>query len=190
MVQSVELLLDPAADTAVRADWAALLAADMPSQGRIVAASNRPHITIAVAAGPLNAGAEDAIEATAARVADRLPMSLVLGGGLIVFPGRQAVLARSVVPSRDLLDLQAEFTVALAPLVDIPENMRPGRWTPHVTLARRVAGAALAGALGVVRPSSVDASVTAIRRWDGAARREWVIADAGRPEGSTRGSIP
>ena len=164
MVQSVELLLDAVGDAGVRDDWDRLRLSGLPSQGRIAASSNRPHITVAVA-DRLAMGAEDAIEALAGRLLDRLPIQLVLGG-LLVFPARRMVLARSVVPAAELLALHAEFAVVMSGFADIPDTMLPGLWTPHITLARGVTGAALAAAVDVVRHDPVNAWAVAIRRWD------------------------
>ena len=188
VVQSVELLLDAVGDAAVREDWERLRSAGLPSQGRIAASSNRPHITVAVAA-QLATDAEDAMTAAATRLAFRLPIELVMGG-LLLFPGRRTVLARSVVPATDLLAVHAEFAAALGDFAQVPDTMAPGRWTPHITLARGVLEAELPAAVDVVRHDPVDTSAMAIRRWDGSARREWIIAEAARAEGSTRGSIP
>ena len=49
MVQSVELLLDPDTEAAVRSSWDALAAVDLPSLASNTAESNRPHVTLAVA---------------------------------------------------------------------------------------------------------------------------------------------
>jgi 2'-5' RNA ligase len=185
VVQSVELLLDADGDAAVRQDWERLRAAGLPSQGRITASSNRPHITVAVAAR-LATDAEDAIMATATRLAAQLPIGLVMGG-LLLFPGRRTVLARSVVPAAELLVVHEAFAAALAPFAEVPDTMAPGRWSPHVTLARGVPEEWLPTAVDVVRHDPFDTSAMAIRRWDGSARREWIIAEAARAEGSTRG---
>ena len=45
---SVEILLDPVSEAAVRAQWMRLVEAGLPSAGRQTAPSNRPHITLAV----------------------------------------------------------------------------------------------------------------------------------------------
>lgn len=167
MVQSAELLLDPGLDAAVRREWAVLSDAGLPSQNRHLGESNRPHITVAVAASM-----PDALDDGDAVRFDPFDVRL---GGLVVFGGRSITLARLVVPSSELLDLHARLHEAVGERS--LDHLDPGRWTPHVTVARRLtpeeAGAA-------VRLLSVDVddlvgSAVALRRWDGEAKREWRI---------------
>src|SRR4051794_15365587 len=71
-VFSVEILLDPVLERAVRDEWALLIEAGLPSAGRQTAPSNRPHITLAV---------RERVDAAAfAPVAEGLPLDLELGG--------------------------------------------------------------------------------------------------------------
>ena len=58
MVQSVELLLDDRLDQAVREEWARLLDVGLASQARNRSESNRPHITLAVAASTCPRGTD------------------------------------------------------------------------------------------------------------------------------------
>lgn len=87
-MRSIELVFDDATDSLVRADWAPLAAAGLPSLAAHTSASNSPHITLA--AGPdLIAADEGPWEG--------LPIDVIFSGA-IVFPagtGRY-VLARSV----------------------------------------------------------------------------------------------
>ena len=59
---------------------------------------------------------------------------------------------------------------------DVPDQVRPGRWTPHVTIARglgsRQVGEALA-VLGRARP--LDGTIESVRRWDPDAGRTWQV---------------
>ena len=48
-MQTVELLLDPTTDAAVRAEWQRLAEAGLPSQARHHGGTNAPHITLGVA---------------------------------------------------------------------------------------------------------------------------------------------
>ncbi|PPF78709.1 hypothetical protein C5B96_14315 [Subtercola sp. Z020] len=48
-MMSLELLLDAATDARIRAEWTALVDADLPSQARHTGASNAPHITLLAA---------------------------------------------------------------------------------------------------------------------------------------------
>ncbi len=47
-VVSLELVFDGASEAAVRREWDALVAADLPSQARHTGESNRPHVTLLV----------------------------------------------------------------------------------------------------------------------------------------------
>jgi hypothetical protein len=59
---------------------------------------------------------------------------------------------------------------------DVPDQVRPGRWTPHVTLARglgsRQVGEALA-VLGRTRP--IDGRIETVRRWNPVSERAWTL---------------
>jgi 2'-5' RNA ligase len=170
VVQSVELLLDAAGDAAVRADWEALAAAGLPSQGRHRSTSTRPHITVAVA-DRFPAGVETAL----ADLRPPLPVPRVLGG-LVVFGHRRLILARLVAPSTVLLALQASVAEVVRPAGPIQDTLRPDRWTPHITLARRLDPAGLARACSALPDRRVETAAIGIRRWDGQGRREWLLA--------------
>jgi 2'-5' RNA ligase len=170
MVQSVELLPDAALDDAVRLEWQRLVDAGLPSQARHRGASNRPHVTLAVAHDPWPPPVEAALAASGGPLS--LPLRL---GGLLVFAhGARCVIARLVVPSAALLALHARIATAIGEAPGAVPHTAPGAWTPHVTLARGVPVAQLGAvveALGAV-PDLVG-SGTGLRRWDGTARREW-----------------
>jgi len=145
-MRSVELLLDEETDAMVRAEWAVLLDAGLPSQGRHPGASNAPHITLA-------AGEDlglDEVDWT------DLPLP-VRWSGFVVFgaPPKGLVLARLVTTGRALITLHERVherstgTDALS---------SPGRWTPHVTLASRLTPAQLADALAVLAAPPVLAA--------------------------------
>ena len=166
VTQSVELLLDAGAEDAVRADWSTLLDAGLPSQGRNPAATNRPHITL-WAGEHLRGSAEYALAA----LDPDLPLSSRLGA-LALFGQRRFILVRLVVTSVPLLMLQE--TAARICGLDPGSTLAPGRWTPHVTLARGLTPQQVERALDVLAPSRErSAQVVAWRRWDGDARREW-----------------
>ena len=167
MVQSAELLLDSALDAAVRREWAALSDAGLPSQNRHRGESNRPHITVAVAASM-----PDAVDDGAAVRFDPFDVRL---GGLVVFGGRTATLARLVVPSVELLDLHSRLRAAVGP--GSFDNVDTGRWTPHVTLARRLTSEEAGTAVRLLSTSIEDlvGAAVALRRWNGDAKREWRI---------------
>ncbi|GLY13445.1 2'-5' RNA ligase family protein [Kineosporia rhizophila] len=176
MTQSLELLLDPELDALVRAQWHALEAAGLPSQGRHPGSSNAPHVTLAVA-HEVPPEIEDGLRALAAQV----PVSVRLGG-LLCFgrrDGRQ-ILVRPVVANAELLHLQAAAARLYAGLPGTDELLTPGRWSPHVTLGRgfrpEQVGAAIE-ALGYFREQSGQA--VAVRRWDSVAKRTWLLSAPG-----------
>ena len=133
MTQSVELTLDGAADRAVRAQWAQLAEAGLPTEQRAAPSpSHRPHVTL-FAADRL---ADDADERLPGVVGD-LALDLRIGAVLLFGPRRgSVVVVRQVVPSRALLELQARVAAVCG--ADPTGQFGPGRWSPHVTLARRV----------------------------------------------------
>jgi 2'-5' RNA ligase len=173
VTQSVELLLDDALEEAVRAQWQALADAGLPSQARHTGPTNRPHVTLAIAAEV------DAVaEAGLVDVAGRLPIRIRLGG-LVCFASRgggRQVIARLAVPNHDLLAVQASVAAVFDGLPGTGHHLRPGAWTAHVTLARnlpteRLGDAALA--LGEFGGQTGDA--VALRRWDSIAGRAWNV---------------
>lgn len=170
MVQSVELVLDEAGDSAVRADWQALERAGLRTPASHRSPVTRPHITLAVADR-----IPDEVEMAVADLDPAFPLPLVLGG-VLIFGSRRMVLARAVAPSRDLLELQRSAAEAMAPIGAAQDTMRPDRWTPHVTLARAVDAVGLARAGRELRDRRVTTAAIGLRRWDGAGRREWIIA--------------
>ncbi|MFY2789981.1 2'-5' RNA ligase family protein [Rhodococcus sp. MALMAid1271] len=167
MVQSAELLLDSGLDSAVRREWATLSDADLPSQNRHRGESNRPHITVAVASSM----PEDVNDGAAVRF-DPFDVRL---GGLVVFGGRTITLARLVVPTCELLDLHARMLEAVGE--HSLDHLGLGRWTPHVTLARRLTPEEAGNAVRLLSGTTEDlvGSALTLRRWDGEAKREWRI---------------
>ncbi|MFE2124129.1 2'-5' RNA ligase family protein [Rhodococcus aetherivorans] len=171
MVQSVELLLDDRLDQAVREEWSRLLDVGLSSQARNRSESNRPHITLAVAAS-IPPGMEGAMREQI--TGEPLPVRL---GGMVLFGSRTATVARLVVPTAELLELQRMVFALIDGCPGVPAHIRPGEWTPHVTLARRVPPGRLGSALTATRAGTRELTgVSAgIRRWDGEARREWRV---------------
>ncbi|MTD14354.1 2'-5' RNA ligase family protein [Nakamurella sp. YIM 132087] len=171
MVQSVELLPDAATEAEVRRRWSLLGAAGLPHSGLHTGASNRPHITLAVAP-ELPANREDDI----VRAIIGLPLRLRLGG-LLLFPrGRGGVvMALAVTVSAELLTLQDAVRRAVGD--DRLGHQAPGEWTPHVTLARRLDPGQVAVALGISGlAADIDGTGVAVRRWDGDAKQDRVIS--------------
>lgn len=174
-LHAVEGLLDAVTDTEVRREWAALSDAGLPSQAKHQGASNAPHVTLALAGS-----VPDFVEARIGRALEDIEPLPVRLGSLLVMGSRRFVLARLVVPSAELLRLQQSLAVAMVGAPDVPEQVRPGRWTPHVTIARglgsRQVGEALA-VLGRARP--LDGAIETVRRWDPDAGRTWQVG--GKP---------
>jgi 2'-5' RNA ligase len=168
-VVSIELLLDEAADARVREEWAALAAAGLSSLGAHTAPSNAPHITLAVRPAMPEFALSDEVRAL-------LPVPVTLGAPMLFGTGDRRVLVRSVLGGLPLLHLHAALHAALPaalpaaePAVDAPHT-RPGEWTPHVTLARRLKLDDLPRALALLG-ADIPAAAVSMRRWDSAALR-------------------
>lgn len=179
MVQSVELLLDEESEASVRGRWRALAAAGLPSQARHAGASNAPHVTLAVATS-----LPGEVEAALPALVGGLPLPVRIGSP-ILFGRRRHVLALLVVPSAELLALQAAVAEALDGCAGTSELLQPGRWTPHVTLARNLRTDHVGEALEALRtpgePLEGDGQVVAARRWDGDRRVAWPLSPPGSP---------
>ena len=165
MVHSIELLFDPETEAAIRHIWDDLAAANIPSQ----APAGRPHVTLAVA----DRIAED-VDASLRPLTDQLPLPCIVGASLLL--GRtNAILARLIVPTAGMLGLHAEVHRVCGEHLQ-PEpapTSLPGRWTPHVTLARRVGGPALGRALRIAgRPPLIEGTFSGLRRWNGDKKTE------------------
>ena len=168
MVHSIELLFDPDTEATIRDIWDALASAGIPSQ----APAGRPHVTLAVA----DRIAEEA-DAQLRPVTERLPLGCAVGASLVL--GRSnAILARLIVPTAEVLDLHAEVhRLSGEHLAPAPApNSLPGHWTPHVTLARRVGGPALSRALRIAgRPPLIEGSFAGLRHWNGDKKVDYLI---------------
>lgn len=171
MVQSVELLLDDATDKAVREQWRALAAAGLPSQGRHSGASGRPHVTLAVAdAMP------DELDGPLAAAASVLPLPARVGA-LVCFGHHRRVLARLIVPTRELLDLHAAVAAVVHGCPGPGRLLEPGRWTAHVTMARNLRDDQLPTALAALdRFGELDGRAVSVRRWDGMGHAERLLS--------------
>ncbi len=174
MVQSVELLLDDPSDQLVRAEWGALIEAQLPSQGRHTGESNRPHVTVGVAAA-----ISPTVAAGLAEVLVPRPFPIRLSG-VRVFTGRRSILVRAVVESPELLAFHCRICQVMRDCPGLPTNLAPGSWTPHVTLARGLSADQLDTAIDVLNPlGDIDALVAGVRRWDSDARRTWDLHRSG-----------
>ena len=172
MTQSVELLLDAATEAVVLGEWARLAEAGLPTEQRVEPSpTHRPHVTLW--AGPTIAPEVDV--ALPALVAG-LELPLLLGSLLVFGPRRgQVVLVRQVVASAALLALQAQVAGRCGTEAD--SHFAPGRWTPHVTLARRVRVEQLGAVVAALEAvPDLEAISRTCRRWDGDAKVAWDLA--------------
>ena len=177
MAQSVELLLDPPAEAAVRQEWTALAEAELPTEQRSQPSEHhRPHITL-YAASELVPGAEAAL----AEVVAGLDLEVSIGSPLIFGPHRRSpgrfVLVRQVVPTVALLTLQQQVAAACG--ANRYGQFGPGRWSAHVTLARRATAQQVGAALERLSDGPAEDRAVQIRqcrRWDGTAKTAWLIS--------------
>lgn len=172
MVHSVELLFDPDTEAVIRRDWAVLAEAGLPSQARHQSSTNRPHVTLTVADR-----ISPEVDVALWEPARQLPLACRIGAPMVF--GRSALtLVRLIVPTAGLLRLHESVDAICAPyLTGQPFlHARPGLWTPHVTLGRRLAPSDLAAAVHVIGVDDVAGTFARLRRWDGDARVDTVIA--------------
>ena len=173
MVQSVELLLDKESDAAIRAQWDLLGDAELPTARRSGPSPHHaPHITL-WAGQALSSETEEALPG----LFGDLDLELVIGGVLLFGPRRSRyILVRQVVVSAALAALQR----AVSDLCRGREfgGFDDGAWSPHVTLARRLAVDQVTPALRALAgaPSELTATVRHARRWDGDRRQAWLIS--------------
>ena len=159
-MRSIELTFEEATDSLIRADWARLAEAGLPSLATHSSPSNRPHITLA-------AGENLEIGPGAENLWGRLPID-VRFSGLVLFPAAPGryVLARLVVLSQGLLDLHRRLHRRCPGAF---ANTLPDAWTPHVTLARRIPGQLLGTALDAL-DARAEGRCTDVRLWDSTTR--------------------
>ncbi|MGB0969994.1 MAG: 2'-5' RNA ligase family protein [Mycobacterium sp.] len=173
MVHSVELLFDSETESAVRRIWGALADAGVRSQAAPVSPTDRPHVTLTVADNM-----SDEVSASLRPSLARLPLDCRIGAPML-FGGRGVTLVRLVVPSAELLALQAEVHRACLPhMLDGPlGNVERGSWTPHVTLARRIASDQLPQVLALGQLGrEIRGRLTGLRHWDGNAKVAYPIS--------------
>lgn len=173
MAQSVELLLDSATEELVRREWVLLKEAGLPTELRSSPAEHhRPHITLFAG----SAISEEAEQELPALMVD-LDLRVRIGALMFFGPHREKFIAvHQVVATVELLRLQSR--VARLCGAEGAGQFAPGRWTPHITLARRVSSTEVAGVMTELSSAgAVDrvAAVRACRRWDGSARTAWLL---------------
>ena len=169
MTQALELTFDRRADEAIRAQWEDLRAAGLPSMARHTAPTNRPHLTL-----DTREVVPPEVEEALGPVALRLPVEVLVGAPLLFHARRRWVLTRHVVMDRALLELHAHALGLLGH--EVGSLTSPGRWVPHVTLARGVTDEQLPAALKLVSTAApVKAIALRLRRWDSAQSRAWDV---------------
>ncbi|WP_319454201.1 MULTISPECIES: 2'-5' RNA ligase family protein [unclassified Mycobacterium] len=169
MVHSVELVFDPDTEATIRHIWDELRDAGMPSQ----TPASRPHATLTVAER-----VDPEVDALLRPLMTRFPFTCRIGAP-VVFGRSNAVLARMLVPTAELLMVHAEVhQLCLPHLQPGPmANVIPGQWTAHVTMARRVAPDELDRAVRIIgRPQEIAGSVVGLRRWVGDTKLEYPIS--------------
>ncbi|MFF9850475.1 2'-5' RNA ligase family protein [Streptomyces litmocidini] len=132
-MRTVELLLDEAADLAVREAWRRLADAGLPSQARHRSPTNSPHLTLA-SCPELTAS----IRWELAEAAAILPLS-VRFTGVVRFERPTSVLAWALELDSALTGLHRrvwEAVVSDSPFETLNPLHEPGRWSPHITLGR------------------------------------------------------
>ena len=143
-MRTVELVLDDALDDTVREVWARLHAAGLPSLATHDHPTNRPHLTVAVAAD-LPPAVTDALAA--------LPLRVQLGEvhAFAPPPGsrRGGAVVWRVVPDDDLRSLHAAVWAALDGVETSPMHT-PAAWDPHISLALRARPEAASEALALL----------------------------------------
>ncbi|MCW1959866.1 MAG: 2'-5' RNA ligase family protein [Mycobacterium sp.] len=177
MAHSIELLLDVDSDAAIRAMWQALDDAGLPSQVRVKSPTNRPHVTL-LAAQRIAPEVDDVLRG----LAGRFPVECVVGAPL-VFGGTRHTLARLIVPSAELIALHEEvFRLSLPYLTGDPfPHCRPGHWTAHATLGRRLSAEEVGVAMAVLTEehdgagNDLPGHAAGLRRWDSDERVDHLL---------------
>jgi 2'-5' RNA ligase len=169
VAQSVELTLDVSAEAAMVAQWDRLAAVGVSKPQRADPEGlHRPHLTL-YAADAIPEPAESELREIVAGID-----LTVRVGAVMVFGPRNGtcILVRQVLASVELLQLQQR--VALVCEADPKGQFGAGRWSPHVTLARRVLSDDVGKAVSVLGShGEVDARIQRCRRWDGNRRTAW-----------------
>lgn len=171
MPHSIEILLDSDTESTIRDQWHILEESGLPNSGQIRGGTVRPHCTL-LAATAISSGADGALATTA----QRLPFSVRIGGALVFPSGNRFILARSVLPSTELLSVHATMFRLAGDHVDGPaQHGAPGEWTPHITLGRRLTAQQVATALDVLSWARIDGRASSLRRWDSDEKTENIV---------------
>jgi hypothetical protein len=151
----------------VRASWAALRDAGLPSQLDHRGPTNAVHLTV-VAAPALP---EASVERARRLLGPMLPLR-ARASGLLLLGGARVTLARAVDVDDDAV------RAVLGVRATVPVRQHPG-WMPHVTLARRVPRDLVQRAVDAVGWDDVVLSFVELRRWDPDAGTVTPVATTG-----------
>lgn len=165
-LHSLELVADAAGEAAIRADWQALRDAGLRSMLDHVGATNTPHVTVIALPSITSIDEARAVDL----LGGLLPVNVVTSG-IAVWGGSAVTVVRTLDVAdrvtRAVLDLRAATT----------GHQHPG-WSPHVTLARRLPRDDLPRALDAIGHTSVEVSLSVLRRWDPELREVRTLAGA------------
>ncbi|MFC7494904.1 MULTISPECIES: 2'-5' RNA ligase family protein [unclassified Nocardioides] len=165
-LHALEMVPDDEGREALLRDWQALRDAGLPSMLDHPGAHQTPHITV-VSAPELP---EDAVDVAHARLGSLLPVR-ARAAGLLLLGGERLTIARAV----DIADDVVRRVLAVR--VQVPGRQHAG-WSPHVTLARRVARADAQRAVDALGYADVELTLTELRRWDPDRGRVTTVAQA------------
>jgi 2'-5' RNA ligase len=169
MAQSVELTLDPPAQAALVAQWDRLAAAGLTKPKHPEPHGHHlPHITLYAADS-----IPDAAESVLPEIVAGVSLAVHIGALMIFGPRKgECILVRQGAASVELLELQQR--VALACRADPEGQFARGRWSPHITLARRIPSDHVGKVVRVLGSrGELDATISRCRRWDGRRRTAW-----------------
>ena len=163
-LHSLELVADPAGAAAIRAEWQALRDAGLRSMLDHAGATNTPHLTVIALASITSVDEARAVDL----LRDLLPVNVVTSG-VAVFGGSVVTLVRT-------LDVVDEVTRAVLDLRAATVGHQHPGWLPHLTLARRLPRTDLPRALDAIGHTSVEVSLSTLRRWDPELREVRTLA--------------
>ena len=159
MAQGLVFLFDPETDAAVRALWARLEQAGVPSLATHTHRKHRPHVTFALASA-IPPVTRDALRADLRQLSiPRLWLNT-----LAAFATIENVLMLAAVVDTELLAVHSAIHDILAGRVKQPSAYYlPGSWVPHCTLAEGIEPAQTAAGFAAVHPvEPIHATVTEI----------------------------
>jgi hypothetical protein len=171
-VRTVELLCSPELEEAVRAAWARLAVAGLPSLARHTHPTNRPHLTLA--------SVDDFPPGVEQRLADLCDAALPLPARLdrVEVLDGSAPLVWLVRPGPQLLALHGAVWDVLAGADGQRSWHAPGRWIPHLSLALRFRDADRRRARALAGPGRPSGEFVAARSYDSETRTVVELAPA------------